>query len=131
MAITLKKVFLAALALMAEDAENAGDYEAHAAPLCNLMALELNDVNNSRRLARGEHESEAPEFESLDDEVPFDREIAMGVLPYGLAAKLALDDDAGKAAYLGSEYMERKAQYGKAVWVGAGGSVCSVGDDYE
>lgn len=116
--MTVRQVYNIALALMAESASDAGDYEEQVIPLVNLMLPELWEINNSIRLAKGEERLEAfAQVSALADVIPYEDIVLAGVLPYGLAAKLALDDDASKASYFNGEYAEKKRLYSKALWV--------------
>lgn len=115
--MTVRKVYQAALALMGDNEREAADYEPQVVPLVNMMLIELFDANNSVREQAGlERLTEIPQAQELNDDVAYDLRIAGGVLPYGLAAKLSLEDSPGKASYFNGEYMERRAQHAKAVW---------------
>ena len=102
-----KEVYSAALALLLETEESAGDYNAYALPLLNLLLPELFDINNSILQAEGIDKLKViPQLENLDDEIPYDERLLRNALPYGLAAKLVYDDnDMGKVGYFQQLYV--------------------------
>ena len=108
--MTGNDVLSAALALIAEDQDNAGDYRETALILLNLMMPELHELNNNMRIAGGLSERE--EILSLGDmtgDIDLDERIVREILPFGLAAKLVLDDDLTKASYFNNEFIEKKS----------------------
>lgn len=105
--MTAKEVYSTALALLFETEESAGDYNAYALPLLNLLLPELFDINNSILQAEGIDKLKAiPQLENLEDEIPYDERLLRNALPYGLAAKLVYDDnDMGKVGYFQQLYV--------------------------
>lgn len=115
---SVRDVYNTALALMAENPQDATDYEEQVVPLVNLMLWELHDINNILREWAGLKPLGSPQtVKTMDDILYLEAELTIGTLPYGLAAKLILDDDANKAAYFNEEYMEKKERNTKAVWI--------------
>ena len=111
--MTVKDSYELALALMAQD--DAEDYQKQAVALVNLMLPELAPVNDSILCAQGKAPGQYAPVSALSDALPLVDTVARGILPYGLAAKLSLDDDRNKASYFNNEFVEKKALLKKAV----------------
>lgn len=113
--MTIRDIYRLALGLLAENEADATDYEAQVVPIMNIMAVELLELNRALCLYKGVEPLEVAPYYSdltnLDVEMPFDSQITAGVMPYGLAAKLALDDEMAKAAYFNNEYVEKQQLY--------------------
>ena len=115
--MTGRELLESALALMAEDMQDAADYEKQAPALIRLMLTELFDLNNSVLASKGKAPLvQAPTIADLTAQIVYEDEIVWGVMPYGLAAKLSLDDDRVKAAYFNAEYLEKRRYYLKTVF---------------
>lgn len=115
--MTGRELLESALALMAEDMQDAADYEKQAPALIRLMLTELFDLNNSVLVSKGKAPLvQAPTIADLTAQIVYEDEIVWGVMPYGLAAKLSLDDDRVKAAYFNAEYLEKRRYYLKTVF---------------
>ena len=115
--MTGRELLESALALMAEDMQDAADYEKQAPALIRLMMTELFDLNNSVLVSKGKAPLvQAPTIADLTAHIVYEDEIVLGVMPYGLAAKLSLDDDRVKAAYFNAEYLEKRRYYLKTVF---------------
>ena len=115
--MTGRELLESALALMAEDMQDAADYEKQAPALIRLMLTELFDLNNSVLASKGKAPLvQAPTIADLTAQIEYEDEIVLGVMPYGLAAKLSLDDDRVKAAYFNAEYLEKRRYYLKTVF---------------
>ena len=115
--MTGRELLESALALMAEDMQDAADYEKQAPALIRLMMTELFDLNNSVLVSKEKAPLvQAPTIADLAAQIEYEDEIVLGVMPYGLAAKLSLDDDRAKAAYFNAEYLEKRRYYLKTVF---------------
>ncbi|MBE5761006.1 MAG: hypothetical protein E7334_03295 [Clostridiales bacterium] len=115
--MTGRELLESALALMAEEMQDAADYEKQAPALIRLMLTELFDLNNSVLVSKGKAPLvQAPTIADLTAQIVYEDEIVLGVMPYGLAAKLSLDDDRAKAAYFNAEYLEKRRYYLKTVF---------------
>ena len=103
---TGEDVYRAALALLFEDDSTAGDYRSYARPLLNILLMECFEANNSLREAAGKAPLVvATELKALEEETGYEDVLCVRVLPYGLAAKLVLDDgDMGKVSMFQSLY---------------------------
>jgi len=92
--MTGKEVYLAALALLFETEETAGDAEDHAPSLINALLGDLFSINNMLREEAGkERLLEIPALSSLTEDVPYEDKLVRGCMPYGLAARIVYDDD--------------------------------------
>lgn len=113
--MTIRDIYRLSLGLLAENELDATDYEAQVVPLINIMTVELLELNRAICLYKGKEPLvSAPyyvDLTNLDVEMPYESEITAGVMPYGLAAKLALDDEMAKASYFNNEYVEKQQQY--------------------
>lgn len=113
--MTIRDIYRLSLGLLAENEADATDYEAQVVPIINIMSQELFELNRAICIYKGVEQLEtAPYFEDLSNlnvEMPYDVQICANVIPYGLAAKLALDDEMAKAAYFNNEYVEKQRQF--------------------
>lgn len=113
--MTIRDIYRLALGLLAENELDATDYEAQVIPIINIMAVELLELNRAICLYKGKEPLDTAPYYSdlinLDVEMPYDSQITTGVMPYGLAAKLALDDEMAKASYFNNEYVEKQQQF--------------------
>lgn len=114
--MTVKDIFSAALSLMFEPEGNSESFAPYALPFLNLLLPELFDQENELRKAQGKELLAAiPQLKTLDDTVPYDDRLTRGALPYGLAAKLVLDDnDMGKVVYFEQHYVNSVNALAKA-----------------
>ena len=100
--MTGNEIYFAALGLLGESSSSAGDYDEEVVlQKINIMLPEVYPYNQNIRESQGlEKMKECPFLAALSEEVPFESNIVRMALPYGLASKLAYDDDeAGKASY--------------------------------
>lgn len=100
--MTANEIYLTALGLLGESSNSAGDYDEEVVvQKLNVMLPEVFPYNeNLRQMAGLAPLSSCPMLQSLADDIPFETNIVRMALPYGLASKLAYDDDeAGKASY--------------------------------
>lgn len=102
--MTAKQLIQASLALFNDN--NLELYSTTGLPCLNLLLGELFELNNRLRQASGlERLTEIPQLENDSEQVPYQPQLLYGALPYGLAAKLFLDDrDTGVLSYLQQQY---------------------------
>lgn len=114
--MTVRDIYRLSLSIMGEVEADAIDYEPQVPGLMTIMLQELLGANNTVVLGKGGTVTltVSPLITSMTDAVPYEQEITVGVLPWGLAAKLSLDESA-RAAYFNAEYMERKNQFTRHV----------------
>ena len=105
--MTAEDVYTAALALIFEDEQTAGDYKTFSPALINLLLPGLFSVNNAIREVRGKEPlTELPRVSAFTDEIPYEDDLVIGAMPYGLAEKLVYDDmDMDKVGYFNSQYV--------------------------
>lgn len=105
--MTGKELYLAALSLLFETEETAGDAEIHAPVLIGSMLGDLFFLNNILREEAGKEKlSEIPAIQTLDEEVPYEEKLVRGCMPYGLAQRIVYDDDdMGKVDYFQQLYV--------------------------
>jgi hypothetical protein len=114
MKLTCQKIYEYALALMNMTKDDADYEDSTILGMLGVMANEVLDVSNSiaQRAGRDPVLS-VPPFGQMSADVPLEDKICTSVLPYGLAAKLMLEDDTTMASYFNAEYSQRAAQYAK------------------
>ena len=98
-------VFAGAMALLGESSETSHRFKEVSVFLINLLIVELFSLNNTMRKSR-EKEPIADVFQinDISDEIPFEPEITIGIMPYGIAFKLIADEDSDKSAFLAELY---------------------------
>lgn len=82
----------------------------------NRLLAELFHENNMCRMFFGKPRlEEIPQISSRDDEIPFEPEYALNVLPLGLAARFAIDDDLNKYSIYNTDYQNARVMAQKLV----------------
>lgn len=105
--MTANELLRAALALIATDSTQAGDYYSVALPLINGLLAANFARNNLLRLARGREElKDMPQLGDMGQTLPYEDELALTALPYGLASLLVAEDDMSRAAWLHNRYVD-------------------------
>lgn len=103
----LSKLLDNALALLMTTRAQSPEYADYAVPLVNLLLAETRAADDLLRARAGKppHSSLVP-LTSLEDELPCEEQLAASVLPLGLCARLAMDDDdMSKVAYYQNQYV--------------------------
>lgn len=109
--MTVQELYDLAKATMFEK-PTSKDYDNYIIPWVNLLLSENFELNNHLRLKHDEDElDEVPWMESMDDEVPYEREMIREILPYGLAANFFIDDDLSKYDILHRYYENMQSKY--------------------
>ena len=92
-------------------------YTATAKSWLNVILGELYDVANRRREFRGEEPFRSlPQIDELDDELPYDEELVVRVIPKGLVARLFSEDcDNAQLAMYRQDYLNAIAECDRAV----------------
>lgn len=97
-------IFDTALVLMNEDTTSKADYPGFLT-LLNLFLMENYDINNGLRLAAVKLELvEVPWLTTLTDAVGYEPVMERVILPYGLAGRLVIEDNASLAAQFTNKY---------------------------
>ncbi len=103
--MTANTLFENALALITTQKTDVSDYADFALPVINLLICECFGLNNALRIsAKKLPQVELPLVNSAEDEVDFEPQLLLAVLPYGVCAKLLVEDDAQKALYFQNLY---------------------------
>lgn len=112
--MTGKEIYYAALALIGEPKSSETDYDTDVVVgQINVMMPEIHEINQSLRKKAGEVIlTEIPSIQSLEEDIPLVPVLARTVVPYGLAAKLLInDDELSKAAYYNGMYTNTMNQF--------------------
>lgn len=103
--MTADTLYQNALALIVTDKADSSDYTAFAPAVINLLLAETFEINNSLRVSKGLQPLEsAPQISSLSEEPDAESELLRTALPYGICAKLLVDDDISRAVYFQNQY---------------------------
>lgn len=114
MATTAQWVFEKAMHLMDEADEFSGladisdtrGYKNRTLPILNVLRFECFPYSDTCRAAGPGKRPVCPEIPDFETELPLDDGLCQGVLPYGLAAHLLLDENPPLAAYFQQRYEE-------------------------
>ena len=94
---------------LADSLDDTMDYTARALFIINMLGQELYQYSDTKVVTSGERPLFTPIAE-LTDELDLDDGLAIGVLPYGLAALLLVGEDDVKANYYQQLYEEKKRE---------------------
>lgn len=119
MATTAQWVFDKAMHLMDEVNESTGqsdtadtrEYKNRTIPILNILRVECFPASDTYRTTEPGKRPVCPEITDFETEIGLDDGICQGVLPYGLAAHLLLDENPDVAAFFIQRYQELLAQY--------------------
>lgn len=111
---TAQWVFERAMALMDELNESSGsadtadtkEYKNRTISILNILRMECFPFSDTYKIATPGKRPVCPEITAFTDEIYLDDGIAQGVLPYGLAAHLLLDENPDAASYFQQRYQE-------------------------
>jgi hypothetical protein len=111
---TAQWVFERAMALMDELDEKSGgadiadtkEYKNRTISILNILRMECFPFSDTYIVTRPGKRPMCPEIIDFKDEIRLDDGIAQGVLPYGLAAHLLLDENPDAASYFQQRYQE-------------------------
>jgi hypothetical protein len=106
--ITGTVVFNSAMVL-ADSLDDTTDYTARALFIINMLGQELYQYSDTKDVTSGKRPLFTPIAE-LTDELDLDDGLAIGVLPYGLAALLLVGEDDIKADFFQQLYEEKKRE---------------------
>ena len=114
MATTAQWVFDKAMNLMDEVNENTGatdtadtkEYKNRTIPILNVLRIECSTASDTYAVATPGKRPIPAEITAMTDVIELDDGVCQGVLPYGLAAHLLLDENPDVAAYFNQRYSE-------------------------
>lgn len=95
------------MGLCCDNSQGSSETRGFALQQLSILLAEVFAANESLRQSSGKGPlGSIPTLRKLEDEVPYEDSLCRAVLPYGLAAKLVLDDgDMGKMTYFQSQYV--------------------------
>lgn len=114
MATTVQWIFERAMALMDELSESTGsadtadtkEYKNRTLSILNILRIECFPFSDAYQITEPGRRPVCPELTDFSDTVGLDDGICQGVLPYGLAAHLLVDENAETAAFFQQRYEE-------------------------
>ena len=115
--MTAEELFLSyTLPIMGEKKEGAENYWEQFIPVLNIVLVDCLPLENGLLEYDGEEPmKEAPRIISKEDTIPYRDEIVRGVLPYGIASRLTIDDgEPNKTGFLEQNYVERYNSFVRA-----------------
>lgn len=109
---TAKWVFEKAMSLMDSLAEGSGiadiadntEYKNRTISILNILRMECFPFSDTYQITTPGKRPVCPEIVSIDDEIHLDDALAQGVLPYGLAAHLLVDENPDTASFFNQRY---------------------------
>ena len=128
MATTAQWVFDKAMHLMDEVNESTGEtdtsdtkeYKNRTIPILNILRVECFPASDTYEVVEPGKRPICPEIPDFNTPIGLDDGICQGVLPYGLAAHLLLDENPDVASYFNARYTELLAEYRKGIPTGSG-----------
>lgn len=107
-------VFEKAMNLMDEVNESTGaadtadtkEYKNRTLPILNILRVECFFASDTYSVSKPGERPICPEITDFDSPIGLDDGICQGVLPYGLAAHLLLDENPDVASYFNQRYQE-------------------------
>lgn len=114
-----------ALALLLTTSSQTPEYTDSALPLINMLLAEVTPANDMLRAQKGLAPSGVPLLaDNMEAPLACEEELARAALPYGLCAKLLMDDDdMAKVAWFQNQFVQ-------AAWDSAGVVAAPVADCY-
>ncbi|MBR6312799.1 MAG: hypothetical protein IKR51_07475 [Oscillospiraceae bacterium] len=120
---TVQTVFEVAMGLIDELAEPSGAADcpenreyAHRTPaIVNALQNECLRASSTWAARSPGERPVLPRVTAMSQELGLDEGVALGVLPYGLAAHLVLDEDPSLAGYFSQRYSEQLAAAARAI----------------
>ncbi len=111
---TAQWIFEKAMYLMDEASESTGladhaetrEYKNRTLPILNVLRIECYPCSDTYAACEPGKRAVCPEIPDFETEIALDDGICQGVLPYGLAAHLLLDEDPTLASYFQQRYEE-------------------------
>ncbi len=111
---TAQWIFEQAMHLMDEGAQGTGkvdtvenrDHKNRVVPILNVLRVECFPYSDTWAVSAPGKRPVCPEITDLESEVGLDDGICQGVLPYGLAAHLLLEENPNLAGYFQQRYEE-------------------------
>lgn len=99
----------------ATDTADTREYKNRTLPILNILRVECFPASDTFQIVEPGKRPICPEIEDFQQEIYLDDGICQGVLPYGLAAHLLLDENPDVAAFFNQRYQELLAQYKNSI----------------
>ncbi len=99
----------------AADTADTREYKNRTLAILNVLRVECFPASDTYTVTSPGKRPVCPEITDFDSEIGLDDGICQGVLPYGLAAHLLLEENPGLAAYFNSRYAEALAAAGRRI----------------
>ena len=99
----------------ATDTADTREYKNRTIPILNILRVECFPASDTYRVTEPGKRPICPEIADFDTPIGLDDGICQGVLPYGLAAHLLLDENPDVAAYFNQRYDELLEEYRSAI----------------
>ena len=123
MSTTAQQVFSMAMNLMDEINESTGatdtadtrEYKNRTIAILNILRMECFPASDTYRITQPGKRPICPLIEGFESVIGLDDGICQGVLPYGLAAHLLLDENPDVAAYFNQRYAELLGQFRQGI----------------
>ena len=120
---TAQKVFERAMHLMDEVNESTGaadtsdtkEYKNRTLAVLNTLRMECFPASDTYVVTTPGKRPVCPEIENFESEIALDDGICQGVLPYGLAAHLLLDENPSVASYFQQRYEQMLAEAKRSI----------------
>lgn len=90
----------------AADTNDTKEYKNRTIPILNILRIECFPASDTFAVVTPGKRPICPEIRNFTDEIGMDDGICQGVLPYGLAAHLLLDENPSVASYFQQRYEE-------------------------
>ena len=120
---TVNDVFFLTMSLIDELNDRSGqvdhaetrDYKQRTPGILTMLCGELYHYSDTRKHAKHGKRPVCPPVTSFEDELALDDFLCRSVLPYGLAARLLIDENPSTAAFYEREYTEMLIKYGMRI----------------
>ena len=99
----------------ATDTSDTKEYKNRTIPILNILRVECFPASDTYQVTEPGKRPICPEITDFQSAIGLDDGICQGVLPYGLAAHLLLDENPDVAAYFNQRYTELLLQYRNAI----------------
>lgn len=93
------------------DTADTKEYKNRTLAILNILRVECFPASDTYKITTPGKRPICPEIVDFDTEIGLDDGICQGVLPYGLAAHLLLDENPDMASYFNQRYSELLNQY--------------------
>lgn len=99
----------------ATDTSDTKEYKNRTIPILNILRVECFPASDTYQVTEPGKRPICPEITDFQSAIGLDDGICQGVLPYGLAAHLLLDENPDVAAYFNQRYTELLLQYKNSI----------------